>query len=200
MLGVPKLALPVFRARLVGAAVVFPAYVGTYGVVTSTLVAEPDTESHVHFLLCDRAQLNALHQAEGIGVRHDFGSLDGCRVVLPTGETVTAPHAYSCRPGVALIDGSVRRLARVPVERSPLPAATLDEVTAWLIRLAREAGLAVEDWRGIQALCLAGRRDELIELMRAHSVEHRLEFTPLNHDADPYPAPKRPYGASGALA
>lgn len=189
MRGLGSHALPVLCARLHGAAVVFPAYLGLYGVVTSTLLGEPDTVSRVHLLLCDRAQLDALHDAEGTGVRHDFGPLESCWVELDTGERLRRPHVFACRPGVAAIDGAPRRLSRVPVDRSPIQPATLEQVTAWLVRLGRAAGLELRDGRDVQALCLDGRRDELLGLMSDHARPHALAFTALNSEAEPRPVP-----------
>ena len=191
-------AVPVLRAKLHGAAVVFPAHVSSYGVVTSTLMQEDRSTSEVNLMFLDEEQLDALHDAEQTGRNFHLAYLEKCSLELRSGECFRAPCAFVGRYHVAKPEGGVKRLASVAAE-SPLPAMELGDAMKWLLEITNGAPSGSRRFRNVGELQSFARRDEqnrdyLRGIMAEYSAGDGLELVVLDSPEDPRPQPL-PYSA-----
>ncbi len=106
--------IPVTRARLDGFSVAYSAHFAIYGSIPATLLHEPCRAAEVAITWLTRAQCEAMHATEAIGVNYGFYCLAGLDLAHHHGGTATEAHAYLSLHGALHLDGEPARLADLP--------------------------------------------------------------------------------------
>jgi hypothetical protein len=171
--GGPGERIPVTRARLADFAVVYASHFTAYGSVPATLHPLPGAAVALWVTWLNEAQLERMHESEGIGgriehgQRYDYVELSGLRLQLAAGGGVAAAGAYLARRLLAL-DGRPLALAEIPTQAAGLAQLRQPALLRRLHRLLEPA----LDYRAFMALILSGpaARQALFERLAPHSL------------------------------
>jgi hypothetical protein len=106
----------VLPARVSDHDVVYGALVAGYGSVPATLVERPGTTCHVHVTLLDDAQLERMHETEGIGRAYELVQIDPALVAVDLLGRVERVEAYVAIAGPMLVGAEPVALATIAAE------------------------------------------------------------------------------------
>lgn len=104
-------SIPVVRATLRDFDTVYSAHISTYGSIPATLHHAPAAMAEVFVTWLNDAQLNRMHETEGLGHNYDYAQLNAISLVTEAGVGFTQAHAYISRRGCLSKDGAPVSLA-----------------------------------------------------------------------------------------
>jgi hypothetical protein len=113
--------IPVTRALLHDYDVVWSPHLVYNGAMPATIVRSPGTAIEVWLTWLDDAELQRMHDSEGVGTLYSYGTLAPARLVskVPLPEP---PRVYVDCYGALALDGVVQAIARVPANGRQFPA------------------------------------------------------------------------------
>lgn len=131
--------IPVVEGTLTGYDVTWAPHLVFNGAMPATIVASPGTTVSVWVTWLDAAELEQMHQTEGVGSMYSYGRLRQVPLEV-AGPPVAEPGVYVDCFGALRIDGQVLAVDAVPAEHRRLRAVTS---AGALARAAKALG-----WRG----------------------------------------------------